>query len=335
MARYRRIAGAFGLTLFMAGTSAPPAAAQTLGIFRWQTRPFCNLLTLVVTATPAGFRMEGTDDQCGGTPASAIGMAYPKVNGTVGVGLTLVFPGAVSLHVDGTINPGAGYNGAWSDSVGRSGTLTFVPGGVATSGPLRPVVAPVVPYGSTIVQPPTGLGNYGLVVSMNNDPDQQGDAAAVYGLYGGDSGFTAPGSAGVRGDSFGAVGVMGTTASGWGVVGGARSYGIGVQGYAEGGESVGVHAVHASGGTALDINNGAIKVSGAVRSAFVWTITTLGSCNQIDHPLLNGDPNALVFVAARSYGAPAVEPDFFNGRWSVCASLLSPGEQISVLVIKQ
>ena len=47
--------------------------------------------------------LEGTDDQCGGTPASAIGMAYMKADGTVGVRLTLVFSSAVSLHVDGTI----------------------------------------------------------------------------------------------------------------------------------------------------------------------------------------------------------------------------------------
>ena len=61
----------------------------------------------------------------------------------VGVGLTLVFSNAVSLHIDATINPGAGFNGSWSDSVGRSGTLAFGPG---TGGPLRPVVAPVITY---------------------------------------------------------------------------------------------------------------------------------------------------------------------------------------------
>ncbi len=77
MTRYGRVLGAFGLTVLLV-TVATPAAAQPLGTFRWQTQPFCNVLTVAVTGTAAGFRMEGTDDQCGGMPASALGMAYPS-----------------------------------------------------------------------------------------------------------------------------------------------------------------------------------------------------------------------------------------------------------------
>ena len=105
------------------------AAAQSLGTFRWQTQPFCNLLILNVTAVASAYRLEGTDDQCGGPPASVIGMAFPRPDGTIGVGLTAVFAGAVSLHIDATILPGAGFNGSWQDSVGRSGPLLFTPGG--------------------------------------------------------------------------------------------------------------------------------------------------------------------------------------------------------------
>ena len=132
-----RILEAFGLTVLLV-TAATTAAAQPLGTFHWQTSPFCNVLTLAVTGTGSAFRLEGTDNQCGGTPASAIGMAYLKADGTVGVGLTLVFASAISLQIDATINPGAGFNGAWTDSVGRSGPLVF---GSGTGGPVRPVVA--------------------------------------------------------------------------------------------------------------------------------------------------------------------------------------------------
>ena len=76
MAQNSWIRGTFGLAVLMVTTAAAPTAAQPLGVFRWQQQPFCNVLSLAVTATPSGFRMEGTDDQCGGTPASAIGMAY-------------------------------------------------------------------------------------------------------------------------------------------------------------------------------------------------------------------------------------------------------------------
>ena len=43
----------------------PLASAQTLGTFRWQMRPYCNLLTLTVTQVGGVYRVEGTDDECG------------------------------------------------------------------------------------------------------------------------------------------------------------------------------------------------------------------------------------------------------------------------------
>jgi hypothetical protein len=117
-----------------------------------------------------------------------------------------------------------------------------------------------------------------------------------------------------------------------------------VQGYAEGTGSVGVHAVHAGGGTALDINNGSIKVSGGVRAAFVTTLPLPGNCQLQDHPLLNGDPNALVFVtvqgtltdwigfsASTLYAPP-------TGGWFICmdgAYVPSTPLRVHVLVIKQ
>ncbi len=222
MARYDWIGpGVFGLTVLMITIAATPTAAQSLGTFRWQTQPFCNVLVLNVTVSGGAYRLEGTDDQCGGTPASAIGMAYPKADGTIGVGLTLVFSSAVALHVDGTIVPGAGFSGSWSDSVGRSGTLLLTPG-ASLGGPVRPVVAP----------------------------------------------------AGVRG-------------------------------------------------------------------AFVWTTPASGTCTTIDHPLTNGDPNAMLFVATRDTEAILrLVYNFPSQRWTICIPLESieffaVGDRVNVLVVKQ
>ncbi len=341
MTQNRWIRRVFGLAVLMA-TATTPAAAQPLGVFRWQQQPFCNVLNLAVTATPSGFRMEGTDDQCGGVPASAIGMAYFKTDGTVGVGLTLVFGSAVALHVDGTINPGAGFNGSWSDSVGRNGTLVFGPG---TGGPLRPVVAPVAPgltYGSIVAQP-AGGADRGVSATVTADTGTPNDAAGLYGRFGGPLALTSPAPAGVHGASPANVGVMGLTDTGFGTVGGADT-GVGVQGYATGGaNSIAVQAVHLNGGTALNIHNGTIKMSGGVRSAFTFTVPSIGAssnCWAIAHPLLTNDPNALVFVTSQTVGKPALSVSYFSGvsGWLVCTTtgiLFTGGDKLSVLVIKQ
>jgi hypothetical protein len=116
-------------------------------------------------------------------------------------------------------------------------------------------------------------------------------------------------SAGVRGVNFGTgangIGVVGYQGgSGWGVYGETPS-GIGVYGTSAAG--TGVLASHSgvATGTALEVNNGAIKVSGATRTAFTFTGTAQivydgstfpQSGIPIDHPLCNGDPNAIVFV---------------------------------------
>jgi hypothetical protein len=341
MTQHRWVRGAFGLSVLMA-TAATPALAQPLGVFRWQTQPFCNVLTLAVTASAAGFRMEGTDDSCGGVPASAIGMAYPKPDGTIGVGLTLVFSSAVSLHVDGTIIPGAGFNGSWSDSVGRAGTLLLTPG-ASIGGPLRPVVAPVVTYGSTVTQPPGG-SDKGLSATVTADTGTPNNAAALLGHFGGPLALTSPAPAGVVGESPANVGVMGLTDTGFAVVGGADT-GVGVQGYATnpGPNSIAVQAVHINGGTALDIYNGSIKVSGTVRTAFTYTAPfdgTAPSCRAISHPLLDGDPTALVFVTSQNSLKPALGINYVGGPfgWVLCtgaSAVLVGGDKVNVLVIKQ
>lgn len=105
---------AFFFALFFA--IAPPTFAQTLGTFRWRTEPFCNVVTLAATTVGGGFRVEGTDDQCGSaTPASAIGTAFLNADGSVGLGLPIVTaPHGENEHVIARLDLGT-LNGFWRD----------------------------------------------------------------------------------------------------------------------------------------------------------------------------------------------------------------------------
>ena len=122
------------------------AGAQPLGTFRWQLQPFCNVVTLAVTANGSVFRLEGVDDQCGSGPgkASAIGTAFQNADGSIGFGFTIVTtPGGVPVHVEAAIAI-ATLSGTWRDSAGSSGAFVFSPGFVA-AGTVRPPPATQVP----------------------------------------------------------------------------------------------------------------------------------------------------------------------------------------------
>lgn len=124
--------GLFGLAI--------SAGAQPLGTFRWQLRPFCNVVTMAVTQNGGVFRLEGTDDQCGsgGTRAAAIGMAFQNPDGTIGFGFTIVTaPGGAAVHVEAAIAL-ATLSGTWRDSAGHGGSFVFTPG-AGSGGALRPV----------------------------------------------------------------------------------------------------------------------------------------------------------------------------------------------------
>ena len=143
------------------------AGAQPLGTFRWQLQPFCNVLTLVVVQTGSNFRVEGTDDLCGGsTRASALGMAFQKSDGTIGFGITIVTNhGAAPLHVSASIALTT-ISGTWQDSAGNSGAFVFNPS-IAPGSP-RPAAKPV--FGA-------GLSAGGFAVSGVGAPVASTDAA--------------------------------------------------------------------------------------------------------------------------------------------------------------
>lgn len=118
---------------------ASAAHAQTLGTFRWNVAPYCNVMVLTITQVGGFYRIEGFDEQCGGNPRQPIwGIGVPQANGTITFGLSqLMDPGhAIPVGIRVRLSP-ATLGGTWSDSVGSSGTLTFNPG--AVSGGPRPV----------------------------------------------------------------------------------------------------------------------------------------------------------------------------------------------------
>jgi hypothetical protein len=199
-------------------------------------------------------------------------------------------------------------------------------------------------FGATWVQPEGGPDR-GINVVVTADTGEVGDdAAALFGQFGEGSGFDRPGNAAVRGDSAAQTGVVGTSRSGFGLRGLADD-GVGVEGHAENG--VGVRAAHANGGTAFEIANGAFRVSGASRPAFVHTSSganTGGDSSCLDHPFTNDRPEAMLLVTHRWGGSgvnvPAVGVYYAGERrqWCIFTEGGTPmpvGVPFNVLVVSQ
>jgi hypothetical protein len=129
-----RWSGALALALL-----ASPADAQSLGTFRWQLLPYCNVLTVSVVQAGTVYRIEGTDDQCGGNDAAAVtGLAFPNGDGTIGFGLTIVTsPAGAPVHVDAELTLPS-LSGTWRDSLGGNGTFAFTPGARSGGSTARP-----------------------------------------------------------------------------------------------------------------------------------------------------------------------------------------------------
>jgi hypothetical protein len=260
-----------------------------------------------------------------------------------GIGFTVQNTGtAVSAETSGptsalvgnaTASSGILTSGVWGRSGSTAGRGVYGQS-YATTG------TPTGVYGS--VSAPDGIGVYGAHLAST------GTAAAVVGETSstssgavavlGEVSSTAPGgnSAAVRGINNGTgplgIGVWGSHAgSGWGV-NGTTVAGIGVRGVATASGGVGVRASGlAPTGIALEIVGGAIRVAGAgpgtTTPVFVHVISPANSCNGsetvFDHPLVNGDPDAILIVTSRApmgfrlwYGTMCGISD----RWGLYAS---------------
>ncbi len=124
----------------IAALVGPPstAFAQSLGTFRWQTQPYCNVLTLAVTQNGGVYTLDGFDDQCGAaTKAPVTGSAVANADGTIQFGLTIVAsPAGKPTHIAVPVSP-ATFGGTWEDDAGNAGTFVFTPG-AGTGGSARP-----------------------------------------------------------------------------------------------------------------------------------------------------------------------------------------------------
>ncbi|MEP7116521.1 MAG: tail fiber domain-containing protein [Acidobacteriota bacterium] len=115
---------------------ASGAQAQSLGTFRWQLQPYCNVISVNVIQQGSVYTADGFDDQCGGPQrAPLVGLVTPNPDGTLGMGLNVVtVPGGRGLQVDARFTL-ANLNGSWSDSAGHTGTFAF---NASTGGSPRP-----------------------------------------------------------------------------------------------------------------------------------------------------------------------------------------------------
>lgn len=280
------------------------------------------------------------------------------VEGTSATGPGVKATSTSGPGVDGASQGGYGVSGR---STNNSGVYGFSPGqrgveGTSTNG--TGVVGEHV--GTTGTAP----GVSGITDSATGAVFPFTDPAAA-GVLGRVT-ATSPGaySTGVRGINAGTagngIGVFGSHAGGgWGVYGTAVT-GTGIYGRVTGTSGIGVRADgNGSNTTALYIANGAIKVPAAAAApvfrhaadAGNFFVDVLGGANgtTIDHPLANGDPNAVLIVTGRSRPRPfpligwesaplvTVNYDTNAGRWRLVSvgSNMEIGDEFNVLVVEQ
>lgn len=117
----------------LAASVATVASAQVVGEYRWQTQPYCNVLTLMVVQQGAQFHLLGSDDLCGAGSAPVTGTAV-ATGGSVAIGVTVALPSGAPAHLTASISL-ANVSGTWNDADGRTGPFVF---NAATGGPSRP-----------------------------------------------------------------------------------------------------------------------------------------------------------------------------------------------------
>ncbi len=133
------------LILVCAGVlaAASPAAAQTIGTFRWQLQPYGSVLNLTVVQQGSLFLLSGFEAQCGGNASLPVsGVAVPQANGQIFIGVTSITENGQGLHTRAFINL-SDFNGSWSDNANNSNQpFVFNPG---TTCPGGPRTGPTVP----------------------------------------------------------------------------------------------------------------------------------------------------------------------------------------------
>lgn len=168
----KRHHGVLGLVIAGATIGTSSASAQVIGTFRWQTEPYCNVLTLTIAQNGGVFTLNGFDEPCGGHPRlPAHGVAVPQPNGSITFGLSILsLPGGAPVNLEAGITLAA-VSGIWRDSAGGTGALTFNP--VGTSGSPRPLPSYSGPQG------PPGLPGAPGPQGLQGGPGLQGPPGAT------------------------------------------------------------------------------------------------------------------------------------------------------------
>lgn len=182
---------------------------------------------------------------------------------------------------------------------------------------------------------------------------QNSQGAANHGVIGRSRGQ----ATGVTGSSEAGNGLAGQSESGNGVVGGSTTGTgvLGVNGFKRGRLGTDEAAVVADAGTstatAIQVEKGAFRVKGAGLNAntfvFVHPVTEANytainsgpEITEIDHPMCNGDPDAILIVTPRYTprlvgGATSFAVWYTSGRWKIRADPMDPGDRFNVMVIK-
>jgi hypothetical protein len=141
------------LAIFAVCIGARPASAQTIGTFRWNIAPFCNVLNLTVTQQGESFALVGFEESCAGNPRVPVnGTAIIQADGTITLAVTSVFPTGDAMHTSVTLDTTLG--GTWRDDAANTGTFVFNPT-TATGEPRMP--ATNTPTDRPTAPPSSGL----------------------------------------------------------------------------------------------------------------------------------------------------------------------------------
>lgn len=116
---------------------ATPAAAQTIGTFRWQLLPYCNVVSITVIQAGSLFQLIGTDDVCGQGQMPLHGSAV-AAGSDVRMGFSIAIPGGRTSQVTSTVSLGT-LAGDWDDESANGGSFAFLAGAPTPGLTLRPI----------------------------------------------------------------------------------------------------------------------------------------------------------------------------------------------------
>lgn len=143
-------------------TLSQSAYAQVIGMFSWQTQPYCNVVTVTVVQQAGVYQLFGSDNLCGTGTALVEGVARPS-GANVEMAFT-VHQARRAVSVTATITL-ATLAGSWSDER-RSGTIAF---GANAAGQVRPTGDVAVTGGNGEgVGGNTCIGNTGVEVFIRD-----------------------------------------------------------------------------------------------------------------------------------------------------------------------